>query len=104
MTAIMNIGGVSALLFSSYLADLFGRRMGVTIGLAILIVGTIIQVVPSVNSGMFIGGRYLVGLGSNLSQGSAPLLIMELAHAEHRGKLTTMVSRSALKRFNYGRL
>jgi hypothetical protein len=26
---------------------------------------------------------------SNLAQGSAPLLIMELAHPQHRGKLTT---------------
>ena len=48
---------------ASYAADLFGRRMGVTIGLIILFVGTIIQVVPSVNEGMFIGGRFLVGLG-----------------------------------------
>jgi hypothetical protein len=56
---------------------------------------------------MFIGGRFLVGLGfvdiavlsfevlsdrcsSNLAQGSAPLLIMELAYPQHRGKLTTM--------------
>lgn len=39
---------------------------------------------------MFIGGRFLVGMGSNLSQGSAPLLIMELAHPAHRGKLTVM--------------
>jgi hypothetical protein len=37
--------------------------MGVTIGLVILFVGTIIQVVPSVNSSMFIAGRFLVGLG-----------------------------------------
>lgn len=27
---------------------------------------------------------------SNISQGSAPLLITELAHPQHRGKLTTM--------------
>lgn len=39
---------------------------------------------------MFIGGRFLVGMGSNLSQGSAPLLIMELSHPAHRGKLTVM--------------
>ncbi|KAF2189102.1 general substrate transporter [Zopfia rhizophila CBS 207.26] len=89
-TAIQNIGGICALFFSSYIADLFGRRMGVTFGLIVVLVGTIIQVVPSVNQGMFIGGRFLVGLGSNLSQGSAPLLIMELAHPQHRGKLTTM--------------
>lgn len=63
---------------------------------------------------MFIGGRFLVGLGfvfhfqkepgirgeltddfcfkfrSNLAQGSAPLLLVELAYPQHRGKLTTM--------------
>ncbi|GME23976.1 putative hexose transporter protein [Neofusicoccum parvum] len=89
-TAIQNIGGFVALFFSSYAADLFGRRIGVVIGLVVLLVGTVIQVVPAVNSGMFIGGRFLVGFGSNISQGSAPLLVMELAHPAHRGKLTTM--------------
>ena len=48
---------------ASYAADMLGRRMGVTIGLVILFVGTIIQVVPTVNSSMFIAGRFLVGLG-----------------------------------------
>ncbi|KAF7588267.1 hypothetical protein BBP40_005953 [Aspergillus hancockii] len=89
-TAIQNIGGVCALFFASYIADLFGRKIGVAVGLIVIFVGTIIQVVPSVNSGMFITGRFLVGLGSNISQGSAPLLITELAHPQHRGTLTTM--------------
>ncbi|KAN0095977.1 general substrate transporter [Hyaloscypha variabilis] len=90
-TAIQNIGGICALLFSSYAADLFGRRKGVCLGLLIVFLGTILQIVPTTDhEGMFIGGRFLVGLGSNLAQGSAPLLIMELAHPQHRGKLTTM--------------
>ncbi|KAG8630871.1 hypothetical protein KVT40_000011 [Elsinoe batatas] len=89
-TAIQNIGGVCALFFSSYAADLLGRRLGVVAGIIVLLVGTVMQVVPAVNAGLFIGGRFLVGLGSNLSQGSAPLLIMELAHPQHRGTVTTM--------------
>ncbi|PVH88084.1 general substrate transporter [Cadophora sp. DSE1049] len=90
-TAIQNIGGVCAVLFSSYAADVFGRRIGVCIGLVIVFVGTVLQVVPThAHESMFIGGRFLVGLGSNVAQGSAPLLIMELAHPQHRGKLTTM--------------
>ncbi|KAE8150342.1 general substrate transporter [Aspergillus avenaceus] len=89
-TAIQNIGGVCALFFASYVADMMGRRVGVAVGLVVIFVGTIIQVVPSVNRGMFIAGRFLVGLGSNISQGSAPLLITELAHPQHRGTLTTM--------------
>ncbi|KEZ42102.1 hypothetical protein SAPIO_CDS6339 [Scedosporium apiospermum] len=89
-TAIMNIGAASALLFSSYIADLFGRRVGSAIGLLIIFMGTILQVVPTVNQAMFLAGRYFVGLGANISQGSAPLLIMELAYPQHRGKVTTM--------------
>ncbi|KAF2022379.1 general substrate transporter [Aaosphaeria arxii CBS 175.79] len=89
-TAMQNVGAIAAMPFSAYVADAFGRRMGVTIGLVVLFVGVILQVVPGVNSNMFIGGRFLVGLGSNLAQGSAPLLIMEVSHPQHRGKLTTM--------------
>jgi len=76
-TAIQNVGAVCALPFSSYLADLFGRRIGVEVGIIMVFIGVIVQSVPGVNDGMFIGGRFLVGFGSNLSQGSAPLLIME---------------------------
>lgn len=64
--------------------------MGVTIGLVVIFAGTVLQAVPTVTSAMYIGGRFLVGLGSNISQGSAPLLVIELAHPKHRGKLTTM--------------
>lgn len=78
-TAIQNVGAVCALPFSSYLADLFGRRIGVEVGITLIFLGVVIQSVPSVNEGMFIGGRFLVGFGSNLSQGSAPLLIMEVS-------------------------
>lgn len=83
-TAIQNVGAVCALPFSSYLADLFGRRIGVEVGITLIFLGVIIQSVPSVNEGMFIGGRFLVGFGSNLSQGSAPLLIMEVSSGLYR--------------------
>jgi MFS family permease len=50
-------------LLAAYIADRWGRRAGVVIGLIIIFVGTIIQCVPSVNSKTYIAGRYLVGLG-----------------------------------------
>lgn len=64
-----------------YIADYFGRRIGVALGVVILVIGVIIQckdtytdcrerhtansqtAVPSVNQGMFIGGRFLMGFG-----------------------------------------
>ena len=84
-TAIQNVGAVCALPFSSYLADLFGRRIGVEVGIGMVFVGVIVQSVPGVTDGMFIGGRFLVGFGSNLSQGSAPLLIMEVCRHNFLG-------------------
>lgn len=83
-TAIQNIGGVAALPLSPYAADWFGRRIGVEIGIVILIVGVIIQSVPATNAGMYIGGRFLVGFGSNFSQGCAPLLIIEVRDPQCR--------------------
>ncbi|KAF7523489.1 hypothetical protein G7054_g11746 [Neopestalotiopsis clavispora] len=89
-TAIVNIGGFAALFISPYIADMFGRRNATAIGVVVLIVGVILQSIPQVNNGLFIGGRFLVGFGSNISIGAAPLLIMELAYPQHRGKLTTL--------------
>ncbi|RFU26105.1 hypothetical protein B7463_g10231, partial [Scytalidium lignicola] len=89
-TAIMNIGGFSALFFSPYCADVFGRRIATAAGVVIMLIGVIIQLVPGVNRGQFVGGRFLVGFGSNISIGAAPLLIMELAYPQHRSRLTTL--------------
>ncbi|KAL4949678.1 major facilitator superfamily domain-containing protein [Aspergillus filifer] len=97
LTAIHNIGGISALLFytlsslfqsektPSHISDLLDRRAGVALGIIVIFVGVIVQSVPSVNRNMFVGGRFLVGCGSNVSQGSAPLLAAKLAHPQHRG-------------------
>ncbi|ETI28820.1 hypothetical protein G647_01272 [Cladophialophora carrionii CBS 160.54] len=89
--ASYNLGGLSALPFSAYISDLFGRRVGVSLGIVIIFVGTIIMVVPAANhDGRFIGGRFLVGLGANISQGSAPVLVTELIYPQHRGRMTTL--------------
>ncbi|KFZ11678.1 hypothetical protein V502_07461 [Pseudogymnoascus sp. VKM F-4520 (FW-2644)] len=87
-TAIQNIGGVVAMPFASYSADLLGRRMGTSIGIIVVFVGVILQAVPASDpASMYIGGRFLVGLGANITQGNAPLLIMELAYPQHRGSI-----------------
>ncbi|KFX99141.1 hypothetical protein O988_04023 [Pseudogymnoascus sp. VKM F-3808] len=89
--AIYNIGGICALPFSAYIADILGRKSGICIGLVMVFIGTIIQVVPAGDrDGMFIGGRFLIGLGANISQGSSPVLVTELAYPQHRGRITTL--------------
>lgn len=39
---------------------------------------------------MYLAGRFLVGFGSNISNGTCPLLITEVSHPRHRGRITTI--------------
>ncbi len=80
-TTMMALGQLSALPISSYAADFLGRRRGVMAGILIIFLGTVIQRrfttispgIPRINiaqvipgpraEGLFLGGRFLVGLG-----------------------------------------
>ncbi|KAF4775974.1 hypothetical protein HER10_EVM0002342 [Colletotrichum scovillei] len=84
-TAIVNIGGFSALFFSPYIADFYGRRIATAIGIIILVVG---RQRRHVYRWSFPRGIRVSR--SNISIGAGPLLIMELAYPQHRGRLTVM--------------
>lgn len=56
-------------------------------GAVIIIIGTCIQA-PSVNHGMFMGGRFLLGFGVSFCCVSAPCYVSEMAHPIWRGTLT----------------
>lgn len=36
------------------------------------------------------GGRVLLGFGNSLAQIASPMLLTELCHPQHRGRLTTV--------------
>jgi len=86
LNAIFNAGGVSGIPFAPIVADWGGRRMGIAIGSAIILVGVILQA-ASQSVGMFVGARFLIGFGLTISSTSAPILVAELAHPRHRGKI-----------------
>jgi MFS family permease len=44
----------------------------------------------SQNIGMFTAARFLIGMGVQIAQGCAPLLITELAHPQHRARFTAL--------------
>ena len=44
----------------------------------------------SQNLSMFTAARFLIGLGVQMAQGCAPLLITELAHPQHRARFTAL--------------
>lgn len=56
-------------------------------GAVIIIIGTCIQA-PSVNHGMFLAGRFILGFGVSFCCVSAPCYVSEMAHPIWRGTLT----------------
>ncbi|KAF2677190.1 general substrate transporter [Lentithecium fluviatile CBS 122367] len=90
--AFPGFGGFAVLLFTPYIADICGRRMGTAIGCAIVILGAAIQACPprSNPDAMFLAGRFIMGMGGNLTNATCPLLITEVAHPRHRGRMTTI--------------
>lgn len=89
LTASMSMGSMLAIPFVPYCADLLGRRAGVVIGCAIMLVG-IALLSMGFHIAMFIIGRLLLGFGIAIAHGSAPLLIAELVHPQHRAVYSTI--------------
>jgi len=89
LNAIMSAGSICAVPISPFLADWRGRRLAILIGLVIMFVGVALQSAAT-NLGMFIGARFLIGFGISLAHGAAPLLVTELAHMQHRARITSL--------------
>ncbi|EFQ32496.1 uncharacterized protein GLRG_07766 [Colletotrichum graminicola M1.001] len=92
--AMPGFGGLFVLLFAPYIADGLGRKWGTAIGCTIVIFGALLQSFPegagSKRDAVYLIGRFIVGAGSNISNATCPLLITEVAHPQHRGKVTTL--------------
>ncbi|RAR06329.1 general substrate transporter [Stemphylium lycopersici] len=90
--AFPGFGGFAVLLFTPYIADILGRRAGTACGCSLVILGSIIQALPPRDNPqpMFLAGRWLMGMGSNISNATCPLLITEISHPRHRGRVTTV--------------
>lgn len=93
--AMPGFGGLFVLLFAPYIADGFGRKRGTAIGAAFVVFGALLQSFSAASpaskrDGMYLSGRFIMGLGSNISNGTCPLLITEVSHPKHRGKITTI--------------
>lgn len=89
LNSIMSVGSIVALPFVPYTADLLGRRTGVMIGCCIMILGVVIQTL-GFTFAMLVGARFFIGFGVAIAHGSAPLLITELVHPQHRAVYTAV--------------
>lgn len=88
-SGIMFLGSLLALPITPYIADGMGRRWGICIGSIIMIFAVVLQS-ASINFSMFIAARFFLGFGVAIAHGSAPLLITELCHPQHRAIFTTI--------------
>ncbi|KAM0813233.1 putative General substrate transporter [Seiridium cardinale] len=87
--AFYQIGSIVSIPFVPWLADHLGRKFPILIGCIILVVGAVVQGTAT-SLGVFIGGRVLLGFGNSLTQIASPMLLTELCHPQHRGRLTTV--------------
>ncbi|KAK8230310.1 general substrate transporter [Phyllosticta capitalensis] len=88
ITAILFVGGVVGAFFASSLADRYGRRASIAFGSFLCIVGTALQSAAQ-GKGMFIGGRFIIGLGTSFTISAGPSLLNELSHPRMRGQIAS---------------
>ncbi|KAF7549357.1 hypothetical protein G7Z17_g6451 [Cylindrodendrum hubeiense] len=84
---IYNVGSIAAAPTVPFTTDVLGRRAGMFVGSAIIIIGTCVQATSHTLS-QFMGGRFLLGFGVSYCCIAAPTYVSELAHPKWRGTLT----------------
>jgi sugar porter (SP) family MFS transporter len=89
LSAMYSIGSIVSLPVVPYLSDHFGRRMPIIIGCSIMVAAASIQT-AAINLPMFEGARFFMGFGNSLAQLSAPLLLTEICHPQHRARVTAI--------------
>ncbi|KAK4140307.1 general substrate transporter [Dichotomopilus funicola] len=87
--ALYQIGSLVSIPFVPFFADRFGRKWPIAAGCVLMVVGAVLQAACQ-NLGTFMGGRFLLGFGNSFAQICSPMLLTEIAHPQHRGRLTTI--------------
>ncbi|GAB1742231.1 hypothetical protein NU219Hw_g7788t1 [Hortaea werneckii] len=89
LSAMYSIGSIASLVFVPILSDRFGRRCPIIAGCVIMIIAAAVQA-ASQSLPMFEGARFFMGFGNSLAQLSSPLLLTEICHPQHRGRVTAV--------------
>ncbi|CAO2647544.1 Nn.00g084660.m01.CDS01 [Neocucurbitaria sp. VM-36] len=89
ISAAYNLGAICSLPIVPYVNDKFGRRWSIFIGSWIMVVGSLIQAL-SVNAGMYIFARWLLGFGIPFCIIAGSSLMGELAYPKERPIMTSL--------------
>ncbi|KAF3923017.1 hypothetical protein ABW20_dc0103858 [Dactylellina cionopaga] len=85
--SIYNIGGIVATPFVGPIVDTWGRRWGMVIGAAFIVLGSLVQGAAQ-NRSQFIAARFILGFGVNISASAGPAYVVEIAPPSWRGAVT----------------
>ncbi|KAI8204043.1 Lactose permease [Colletotrichum sp. SAR 10_65] len=89
IVAILDIGSLCSFWMVPFFADNYGRKVPIIIGCVIETIGAFIGAFSS-GQGMYMAGRFILGFGSSFN--GAGLLIAEIAHPQHRAKISAIVN------------
>ncbi|OAK96923.1 general substrate transporter [Phaeosphaeriaceae sp. SRC1lsM3a] len=93
MNSVYPAGKVVALFLVTYLADRFGRKPTIFIGIVACIAFAIMQGLAQ-NFSTFIAARAVLGFFTSFLAQPSPILVAELAYPTHRGKITALYNTS----------
>ncbi|KUL86494.1 hypothetical protein ZTR_04254 [Talaromyces verruculosus] len=90
VSAMYQIGGVSALPFVGPAIDTWGRRVGMFLGSLLIVLGTIVcgLTITNASVGQFMGGRFMLGFGVSIAAAAGPIYVVETTHPAYRGMVT----------------
>jgi sugar porter (SP) family MFS transporter len=87
ISSMYSIGSVCALPFVGPFTDTWGRRVGIAIGCAFIVLGTVVQG-TSHHLPQFLAGRFFLGFGGCIANVACPSYVVEFAHPVYRGVIT----------------
>lgn len=71
------------------MADWWGRRLPIACGCAIMLLGALLGTFAN-GYGMYTAGRFVLGFGNSMAQMASPVLLTEICHPQHRGRVTAI--------------
>jgi len=85
VVSTMSLGTLAGALFGAYTADWFGRRRSLSIGVAIFVIGNIIQITSMTTWVHLMVGRIVAGVGVGILSIGVPMFQSECCPREIRG-------------------
>ncbi|KAF8250488.1 putative sugar transporter [Wilcoxina mikolae CBS 423.85] len=89
VTAIYEIGCFLGAILTFYIGDKLGRKNAIWVGLAIMLIGTVLQA-TAFGVGHMIVGRIVTGIGNGINTSTVPMYQAETTKARSRGRMISI--------------